>query len=58
MDLKSMRLDYQKSKIDFEDLDANPISFFLKWFNEVLEVNKNEALQSLPQVFIVVSSYT
>ena len=38
-----MRLNYQKSKIDFENLDKNPISFFLKWFNEILEINKYEA---------------
>ena len=38
-----MRLNYQKSKIDFEHLDDNPIDFFLKWFNEALKFNKNEA---------------
>tara|TARA_B100001758_G_C18324640_1_gene565180 strand:+ start:378 stop:1013 length:636 start_codon:yes stop_codon:yes gene_type:complete len=43
MDLKNMRLNYHKSEIDFENLDENPISFFLKWFNEVLEINKYEA---------------
>lgn len=43
MDLKNMRLNYKKSKIDFENLDENPISFFIKWFNDALAVNKNEA---------------
>ena len=43
MDLKNMRLDYRKSKIDFKSIDKNPISLFLKWLNEALEVNKNEA---------------
>ena len=43
MDLKNMRLNYQKSKIDFENLDENPIDFFLKWFNEARNVNKYEA---------------
>ena len=43
MDLKNMRLNYQQSKIDFENLDENPIDFFLKWFNEALKINKNEA---------------
>ena len=43
MDLRNMRLDYRKSKIDFESIDENPISLFLKWFNEALGVNKNEA---------------
>ncbi len=43
MDLKNMRLDYQKSKIDFENLDENPIDFFVKWFNEAIKINKHEA---------------
>ena len=30
MDLKNMRLGYKKSKIDFENLDENPITLFLK----------------------------
>jgi hypothetical protein len=30
MDLKNMRLDYKKSKIDFENLDENPFTFFFK----------------------------
>ena len=38
-----MRLNYKKSKIDFKSVDKNPISLFLKWLNEALEVNKNEA---------------
>ena len=37
-----MRLNYQQSKIDFENLPVNPIDFFLKWFNEALKINKNE----------------
>ena len=43
MDLKNMRTDYKKSTIDFDNLDDNPITFFLKWFDDVLRVNKNEA---------------
>lgn len=38
-----MRLNYQKSKIDFKNLDKDPIIYFLKWFNEALKVNKHEA---------------
>ena len=38
-----MRLNYQKSKIDFENLDDDPIAFFLKWFEEALKINKREA---------------
>jgi pyridoxamine 5'-phosphate oxidase len=43
MDLRNMRLNYQKSKIDFENLDEDPITFFLRWFNEALKINKREA---------------
>ena len=43
MDLRNMRLNYQKSKIDFDNLDNNPIDFFLEWFNEAVKINKNEA---------------
>ncbi|MEC7646048.1 MAG: pyridoxamine 5'-phosphate oxidase [Bacteroidota bacterium] len=43
MDLKNMRISYQKSKIDFENLDENPIDFFKKWFNEAVSINKYEA---------------
>ena len=43
MDLKNLRLNYQKSSIDFKNLEDNPISFFLKWFDDALKVNKDEA---------------
>ncbi len=43
MDLKNLRLNYKKSSIDFKNLENNPISFFLKWFDDALKVNKNEA---------------
>jgi len=43
MDLKNIRLNYKKSKIDFENLDKNPITFFLKWFDDALKINRNEA---------------
>ena len=42
MDLKNLRLNYKKSSIDFKNLDYNPISFFLKWFDDALKVNKDE----------------
>ena len=38
-----MRLNYTKSKIDFENLEKDPLIFFLKWIQEAIEVNKNEA---------------
>ena len=43
MDLKNLRLNYKKSAIDFKNLEDNPISFFLKWFDDALKVNKDEA---------------
>ena len=43
MDLKNLRLNYKKSSIDFKNLEDNPISFFLKWFDNALKVNKDEA---------------
>ena len=43
MDLKNLRLNYKKSSIDFKRLEDNPISFFLKWFDDALKVNKDEA---------------
>lgn len=43
MDLRNMRINYQKSQIDFENLDNNPINFFLEWFNDALKISKNEA---------------
>ena len=42
MDLKNLRLNYKKSSIDFKNLEDNPISFFLKWFDDALKVNKDE----------------
>ena len=43
MDLNNLRLNYKKSSIDFKNLEDNPISFFLKWFDDELKVNKDEA---------------
>ena len=43
MDLKNLRLNYKKSSIDFKNLEDNPISYFLKWFDDELKVNKDEA---------------
>ena len=43
MGLRDMRLNYSKSKIDFENIDENPISLFSKWFDDALKVSKNEA---------------
>ena len=43
MDLKNIRVDYKKSKINFDKLDKNPIDLFLKRFNEALAIDGNEA---------------
>ena len=43
MDLKNLRLNYKKLAIDFKNLEDNPVSFFLKWFDDALKVNKDEA---------------
>jgi pyridoxamine 5'-phosphate oxidase len=43
MDIKNLRLNYKKSTIDFSNLEDNPIQFFMNWFNDALEVNKDEA---------------
>lgn len=43
MDIKNLRLNYKKSSIDFNNLEENPITCFLKWFADALEVNKDEA---------------
>jgi len=43
MDLKNLRLNYKKSAIDFKNLEDNPISFFLKWFDDALKIYKDEA---------------
>ena len=43
MDIKNLRLDYKKSNIDFMNLVEDPIHYFINWFNDALEINKNEA---------------
>ena len=44
MDLKDLRLNYSKNKINFNNLEKDPINYFKKWFGEIskksnLEVN-------------------
>ncbi len=43
MNIKNIRLNYKKSKIDFSNISDNPIDYFLKWFSDALAVNKDEA---------------
>ena len=43
MDLKNLRLSYGINKIDFNDLEENPIIFFKRWFEIALKNTKSEA---------------
>ena len=43
MDIKNLRINYNKSKIDFNYILDDPILFFMNWFKEALEVNKDDA---------------
>ena len=43
MNLNNIRTDYKRSKIDFKNLEKNPIIFFIKWFEDALKLNKKEA---------------
>ena len=43
MDIKNLRLNYNKSTIDFNNLEENPIQYFMNWFADALKVNKQEA---------------
>ena len=43
MDLGKMRLEYNSSKINFDNLDESPIDFFLKWFDQATKNDKYEA---------------
>ena len=40
MNFKNNRVDYKKFKINFKNLDENPIDFFLNWFDDILQINK------------------
>ena len=43
MDLKNLRLSYGKNKIDFNNLEEDPIIFFKRWFEVALKNTKSEA---------------
>tara|TARA_B100001142_G_scaffold327445_1_gene385087 strand:- start:10428 stop:11075 length:648 start_codon:yes stop_codon:yes gene_type:complete len=43
IDFKNIRINYKKSKIDFNNLQDCPIALFLDWFREALRINKDEA---------------
>ena len=42
MDIKNIRRDYKKDKIDFLNIDKDPFSFFIKWFQEALLLDKSD----------------
>ncbi|MDC0249443.1 pyridoxamine 5'-phosphate oxidase [Flavobacteriales bacterium] len=43
MDIRRMRLNYNQSIIDFNNLEECPIEYFLDWFSDALVINENEA---------------
>ena len=43
MDIKNLRLNYEKSTIDFKNLSDSPIQLFMDWFADALKINKKEA---------------
>ena len=43
MDLKNLRLSYGKNKIDFNNLEEDPIIFFKRWFEVALKYTNSEA---------------
>ena len=43
MDIKNLRINYNKNKIDFNHILDDPIPFFMNWFKEALQLNKQEA---------------
>ena len=43
MDLNNIRVNYKKFRIDFDNLENNPIKLFLLWLNDALKVSPNEA---------------
>ena len=43
MDLNNIRTNYKRSRIDFKNLEKNPVDFFIKWFEDALEINHSEA---------------
>ena len=42
-DLEKIRINYKKSKLDFDNLIDNPITFFIKWMDAALAVDVLEA---------------
>lgn len=42
MDLINIRRNYSNSKIDFKNLEKDPIRFFVQWLEDILEINKHE----------------
>ena len=43
MDIKNLRLNYNKSIIDFKNLTEDPFQYFRRWFVDALKSNKGEA---------------
>tara|TARA_B100001540_G_scaffold310799_1_gene329132 strand:+ start:66 stop:701 length:636 start_codon:yes stop_codon:yes gene_type:complete len=43
MDIKDLRFNYKKDRINFNSLEKNPIVLFLDWFNEAIKLKEYEA---------------
>jgi pyridoxamine 5'-phosphate oxidase len=43
MDIRNLRKNYSKNKIEFNHINDDPMHFFMNWFEEAIEVNKEEA---------------
>ena len=43
MDIKNLREEYCKDKIDFENINPSPVSYFKQWLNEALKFGINDA---------------
>ena len=43
MDIKNLRVDYNKNRIDFNNILKDPIDYFNLWFKEALQTEINEA---------------
>lgn len=43
MDIKNLRKNYNKNRIEFNNISNDPMLFFMNWFKEAIETHKEEA---------------
>ena len=41
--IKNIRVDYEKSKIDFNSVEKSPFNLFKTWFNQAFEIDNDNA---------------